>query len=101
MTTHKELTLETAAEQAAGWLPHAEDCEVRPERDCTCWQPRVEIMREALEDVMPALLAQAWKKGAKAQEVYESCYRLAVPYGDPMPPTPTNPYTAEAQVDGL
>lgn len=95
MTTHKELTLETAAEQAAGWLPHAENCEVRPERDCTCWRPRVEIMREALEDVMPALLAKAWEEGAEAAIQREHTYGAAekAKY--------SNPYTVDAQVDGL
>jgi len=44
-------------EAAAEWLPHSGDCEARPERDCTCWQPRVNLMRAALEGAYPILLS--------------------------------------------
>ena len=54
-----------AVEAAAEWLPHSDDCEARPERDCTCWQPRVNLMRGALEAAAPHLRAQGW-------EAYES-----------------------------
>ena len=48
-----------AVEAAAEYLPHSDDCEVRPERDCTCWQLRVDLMREALEAAAPHIRAQA------------------------------------------
>ena len=48
---------DAAVETAAEWLPHSGDCEVRPERDCTCWQSRVNIMRAALEAAAPHLLS--------------------------------------------
>ena len=46
-----------AVEAAAEWLPHSDDCEVRPERDCTCWQLRADLMRAALEAAAPHMLA--------------------------------------------
>lgn len=56
-----------AVEAAAEWLPHSGDCEVRPERDCTCWHPRVNLMRAALEAAAPHMLAdarfEAWEEG--------------------------------------
>ena len=53
-----------AVEAAAEWLPHSDDCEVRPERDCTCWHPRVAIMRAALEAAAPHMLACHLHDGA-------------------------------------
>jgi hypothetical protein len=46
-----------AVEAAAEWLPHSDDCEVRPERYCTCWQLRVNLMRLALEAAAPHMMA--------------------------------------------
>lgn len=46
-----------AVEAAADWLPHSDDCESRPERDCTCRHPRLAIMRGALEGAYPILLS--------------------------------------------
>lgn len=77
-----------AVEAAAEYLPHSDDCEVRPERDCTCWQPRVNIMREALEAAAPhmqdraaedRLLAMAWNEGAMAA-IANPGARLVNPY---------------------
>ncbi len=56
---------EEAIEAAAEWLPHSDDCEVRPERDCTCWLPRVNLMRAALEAAAPFLRAQALEDAAE------------------------------------
>ena len=56
------------AVEAAEYLPHSDDCEVRPERDCTCWQPRVNIMREALEAAAPHIVADALRLADKWQE---------------------------------
>ena len=50
---------EAAVEAAAEWLPHSGDCEVRPERDCTCWRDRVNLMRAALEAAAPHII-EAW-----------------------------------------
>jgi len=49
---------EAAVEAAAEWLPHSGDCDVHPERDCTCWQPRVNLIRAALEAAAPHLVAE-------------------------------------------
>ena len=49
---------EAAVEEAAAWLPHAGDCEVRPGRACTCWRPRVDLMRAALEAAAPYMEAK-------------------------------------------
>jgi hypothetical protein len=46
-----------AVEAAAEWLPHSGDCEVRPDRDCTCWHPRLALMRASLEAAAPHMLA--------------------------------------------
>lgn len=73
---------EAAVEAAAEWLPHAGDCEVRPERDCTCWKSRVDLMRAALEAAAPHMLEDAWEAGAEAME------RSTWPDGD----MPDNPY---------
>ena len=53
-----------AIEAAAEWLPHSDDCEVRPERYCTCWQPRINSMRAALEAAAPHIRAQAIEDAA-------------------------------------
>lgn len=58
-----------AVEAAAEYLPHAGDCQVRPERDCTCWQPRVNLMRAALEAAAPRMLAVAWDQGWYAADL--------------------------------
>lgn len=54
-----------AVEAAAEYLPHSSDCEVRPERDCTCWQLRVNLMREALTAAAPFIAAQALSEAAE------------------------------------
>ena len=47
-----------AVEAAADWLPHSGDCESRPERDCTCRLPRMNLMRAALEAATPYMLGR-------------------------------------------
>lgn len=47
---------EEAVKVAADWLPHSGDCQVLPGRDCTCRQPRVDLMRAALEAAAPHML---------------------------------------------
>ena len=75
---------EEAAEAAAEWLPHSGDCEVRPERDCTCWQPRVNLMRAALEAAAPHMLAECWDAAIEAHKAWtwddENVDPLANPY---------------------
>lgn len=53
-----------AVNAAAEYLPHSTDCQVRPERDCTCWQYRVDLMRAALEAAAPLIQAQALEDAA-------------------------------------
>jgi len=48
-----------AIEAAADYLPHSGDCESRPERDCTCRLPRMNLMRAALEAAAPFIRADA------------------------------------------
>ena len=64
MSTNPTIT-EQAVEAAAEYLPHSSDCEVRPERDCTCWKLRVNLMREALEAAAPVIAAQALEDAAR------------------------------------
>ncbi|MDJ0322139.1 hypothetical protein [Pseudarthrobacter sp. PS3-L1] len=53
-----------AVEAAMAYLPHSTDCEVRPERECTCWKPRADLIRAALEDAAPFIAAQALEDAA-------------------------------------
>ena len=55
--SNNQVIPDAAVEAAAEWLPHSDDCEARPERDCTCWKPRVAIMRAALEGSAPHIEA--------------------------------------------
>lgn len=58
-----------AVEAAAEWLPHSCDCEVRPERYCTCWHTRVDIMCAAIEAAAPHIregYADAFEEGVEA-----------------------------------
>jgi hypothetical protein len=63
---------EAAVEAAAEWLPHSGDCEARPERGCTCWRSRVDLMSAALEAAAPHMLA-----GLSAQVWDEAMTRAA------------------------
>lgn len=79
-----------AVEAAAEWLPHSDDCEARPERDCTCWKQRVNLMREALEAAHPVLLAEL----RKAHEALEVAFDHGWREGEGIP-TPSDPRTGE------
>jgi len=57
-----------AVEKAAEWLPHSGDCEARPERDCTCWGPHVDLMRAALEAAAGIIRAEALEEAAKEMD---------------------------------
>lgn len=76
-----------AVEAAAEWLPHSDDCEVRPERYCTCWQPRINIMRAALEAAAPYMLASAWEEGMQAMYDTTSSEWPPIPDQNPYRPT--------------
>lgn len=60
-----EVIPEAAVEAAADWLPHSGDCESRPERECTCRRPRVDLMRAALEAAVPFIAAKALEDAAE------------------------------------
>lgn len=56
-----------AVEAAAEYLPHSSACEARPERDCTCWQLRVNLMRNVnITDFLEARIAEDEASAEKA-----------------------------------
>jgi hypothetical protein len=65
-----------AVEAAAEWLPHSDDCEVRPERDCTCWQLRVNLMRAALEAAAPHMLADITRERDEARAAVDQLLEI-------------------------
>lgn len=71
---------DAAVEAAAEWLPHSGDCEVRPGRDCTCWQSSVNLMRAALEAAAPHM-RQAFFLEMNLKAVREEMANTIYPLG--------------------
>ena len=61
-----------AVEVAAAYLPHSTDCECRPERDCTCWEPRKAIMLAALEAAVPYMRRDADEDDERTRQAREA-----------------------------